>query len=49
MSETVTGLVLIAVPILFNVAFAMLAQRFDYPDILRQPTGEVLKRFREAR
>ena len=48
MSETVTGVALIGVPILFNVGFALLAQRFDYPDILRQPTHEVLRRFREG-
>ena len=46
MSESLTGIVMIGVPILFNVGFAMLAQRFDYPDILRQPTHEVLERFR---
>jgi hypothetical protein len=31
-------------PVAFNVAFGMLAARFDYPDILRRPT-EVLSRF----
>jgi hypothetical protein len=34
------------VPILFNASFALLAQRFDYPEILREPTPEVLARFR---
>lgn len=48
MSEAVTGALLIAVPILFNVGFALLAQDFDYPDVLRQPTHEVLRRFREG-
>lgn len=43
---TIAGLLLIAVPIGFNVAFALLAARFDYPDILRRPTTEVLARFR---
>jgi Domain of unknown function (DUF4386) len=47
-SEAVTGIVLIAVPILFNVTFALLARRFDYPDILRRPTYEVLRRFSEG-
>lgn len=47
-SETVTGVFLIGVPVLFNVAFALLAARFDYPDILREPTAKVLKRFREG-
>ncbi|MDQ2660777.1 MAG: DUF4386 domain-containing protein [Actinomycetota bacterium] len=40
------GILLIALPIAFNVAFAALAKVFDYPDILRRPTGEVLERFR---
>jgi Domain of unknown function (DUF4386) len=44
--ETVTGIVLIATPLLFNAGFSLLAQRFDYPDILRRPTHEVLERFR---
>jgi len=41
-----TGILLVALPIAFNVAFAALAARFEYPDILRRPTGEVLERFR---
>lgn len=45
-TSTAAGLLLIAVPIAFNVAFALLAARFDYPDILRRPTAEVLERFR---
>jgi hypothetical protein len=40
------GLLLIAVPLAFNVAFARLAARFDYPDVLRRPTAEVLAAFR---
>jgi hypothetical protein len=36
----------VIVPIAFNVAFAMLAAKFDYPDILRRPTSEVLEKFR---
>jgi hypothetical protein len=43
---TIAGLLLIAVPLAFNAAFALLAARFDYPDILRRPTPEVLARFR---
>jgi hypothetical protein len=45
---TLTGLLLIAVPLAFNAAFALLGARFDYPDILRRPTSEVLARFREG-
>jgi hypothetical protein len=44
-TATVAGLLLIVVSIAFNVAFALLAARFDYPDILRQPTTEVLVKF----
>ena len=40
------SVLLIALPIAFNAAFAGLALAFDYPDILRRPTGEVLERFR---
>jgi hypothetical protein len=40
------GLFLIGVPLAFNAAFARLAARFDYPDVLRRPTSEVLARFR---
>ncbi len=42
---TLAGIFLIAVPVAFNTAFALLAARFDYPDILRRPTGEVLSEF----
>jgi hypothetical protein len=41
-----TGILLIVLPIAFNVTFAALAARFEYPDILRRPTSEVLERFR---
>ena len=46
MSRAVAGGLLIGVPVLFNVGFGLLAQRFDYPDVLRRPTHEVLSRFR---
>ena len=45
---SLAGVVLIVLPIAFNVAFGMLAARFDYPDVLRKPTHEVLARFREG-
>ncbi len=44
-TQTLAGGFLIAVPLGFNAAFALLAARFDYPDILRRPTPEVLTRF----
>ena len=42
------GILLIVVPLAFNAAFLLLAARFDYPDILRRPTAEVLARFRQG-
>jgi Domain of unknown function (DUF4386) len=45
-ATTAAAVLLIVLPVLFNGAFAMLAARFDYPDILRRPTDEVLDRFR---
>ena len=44
--EVATGLVLIVAPLWFNTTFALLGRRFDYPQILRRPTGEILERFR---
>ena len=41
-----TGILLIALPILFNVFFAALSAVFEYPGILRQSTPEVLAKFR---
>ena len=45
-AATIAGLLLIAVPIAFNAGFAALAARFDYPDVLREPTRDVLAKFR---
>ena len=45
-TASVAGALLIVVPIGFNVAFSLLAARFDYPDVLRRPTSEVLALFR---
>ena len=42
------ALALIVVPVLFNWAFASLSKQFDYPDILRQPTSQVLAKFRQG-
>jgi hypothetical protein len=47
-ATSLAGALLIALPVAFNVSFGLLAARFDYPDILRRPTGEVLRRFREG-
>jgi len=36
---------LILTPIAFNVFFTLLSVAFEYPDILREPTGYVLRQF----
>jgi hypothetical protein len=40
-----TGLLLLFVPIAFSVCFTLLQMLFEYPDILRQPTADVLAKF----
>ena len=40
------AVLLIATPLVFNAGYAALALRFEYPGILRRPTGEILERFR---
>jgi hypothetical protein len=40
-----TGLLLIIVPIAFTICFTLLQIQFEYPDILRQPTSDVLTKF----
>jgi hypothetical protein len=39
-TDTLAGLGLIAVPLAFKATFALLAARFDHPDVLRSPTAE---------
>ncbi len=47
MSEDVwAAIFLILSPVWFNVTFAMLAKRFEYPGVLREPAGVILERFR---
>ncbi len=41
----ITGLLLVAAPILFMGAFTLLQVNFEYPDILRRPAGYVLESF----
>jgi hypothetical protein len=40
-----TGVLLVLTPIAFNVFFTLLSVTFEYPDILRESTGHVLRRF----
>ncbi len=44
----ITGLVLIVVPIAFNLVFFALGRTFEYPNILRKPTDYILKRFADG-
>src|SRR5688572_21127619 len=44
-TETLTAVLLIVVPIGFNLAFFELGRAFDYPDILRREPDEILRRF----
>jgi Domain of unknown function (DUF4386) len=43
--EVVTGVVLIVLPVAYNVLYTLLARSFDYPDVLRRSTADVLERF----
>ena len=43
--QVLTGLLLLVLPVAYTLLYTLLARRFDYPDILRQPTGQILARF----
>jgi hypothetical protein len=45
-TELAAGALPIVLPFAFNLCFWLLGRSFDYPDILRRPTSEVLARFR---
>jgi hypothetical protein len=44
-SRRLAGLLLIIVPLAFTACFTLLQLGFEYPDILRQPTADVLVKF----
>ena len=44
-TEIIAAVLLIGVPIAFNLAFFELGRAFDYPDILRKEPDEILRRF----
>lgn len=44
-AELATAVLLIVVPIAFNLAFFELGRAFDYPNILRQEPDQILRRF----
>lgn len=43
--RALAGALLVAIPVVFMAGFTGLQMSFGYPDILRQPAGEVLARF----
>ncbi|MDF3017817.1 MAG: hypothetical protein K0R44_3042 [Thermomicrobiales bacterium] len=43
--RVLTATLLIAVPVLFLLFYGLLTMTFDYPGILREPAGEILRRF----
>ena len=44
-TQVLTGLLLLILPLAYNLLYTVLARTFDYPDILRQPTSQILDRF----
>jgi len=40
-----TGILLVSIPVAFTVFFTLLGTMFDYPDILRASTDQVMRRF----
>lgn len=44
-TRVLSGGLLIAVPILFNLFYTLLSIEFSYPDVLRDPAPDVLRRF----
>jgi Domain of unknown function (DUF4386) len=44
-TPVLTGVLLLILPVAYNLLYTLLARSFDYPDILRQPTSQILGRF----
>jgi hypothetical protein len=42
-ADVITAVLLVAVPITFNLAFFELGRVFDYPNILRKDPDEILR------
>jgi hypothetical protein len=47
MNRKLTAIALITAALLTNAGFTALGSIFNYPDVLKEPTGEILERFRE--
>jgi hypothetical protein len=43
--QNAAGALLIILPLAFNLFYFLLGRRFDYPNILRSPSADVLSRF----
>src|ERR1044072_6928168 len=48
MNLRVTAILMITAAVLVNVAFTGLGAVFDYPDVLKEPAGDVLASFRDS-
>lgn len=48
MNRTLTAVLLIAAAVLANAAFTVLGVIFNYPDVLKEPVGEILTAFRAS-
>ncbi len=46
--QRLTGILFIIGAVLVNIPYTLLIMNFDYPDILREPTGQILTRFQEG-
>src|SRR4051812_4916309 len=44
-TQVLAGVLLLVLPIAYNALYTMLSRTFDYPDVLRRPTAEILSRF----
>lgn len=47
-TTTATGVLLLVLPIAFNLFFYLLGKRFEYPDILRKPVDHVMRSFHDG-
>lgn len=43
--KKLTGILFVAGAVLVNIPYALLISNFNYPDILREPAGEILTKF----
>ena len=46
MNRKTTAVLLLTAAVMTNAAFTVLGSVFDYPDVLKQPTSDVLASFR---